>query len=189
MPKRRFAEFEWAGEWAEKPVSDALSYESSAISQGGLKLVDGGYPVYGASGLVGRIANYAQEDDYISILKDGAGVGRLELYAGKSSVLGTLGYLKPQNSDEYDLVWLFHLLQTINFFEYVSGSTIPHIYYSNYSKHIVAVPSLAEQQKIAACLSSLDDLITAQTQKIEALKRHKQGLMQGLFPAAADNNQ
>ena len=39
-----------------------------------------------------------------------------------------------------------------------------------------------EQQKIADCLSSLDDLITAQTQKIDALKTHKKGLMQQLFP-------
>jgi len=43
-------------------------------------------------------------------------------------------------------------------------------------------PTLAEQQRIAACLSSLDDLINAQSQKIEALKEHKKGLLQGLFP-------
>jgi type I restriction enzyme S subunit len=43
-------------------------------------------------------------------------------------------------------------------------------------------PSLAEQQKIAACLSSLDELIAAQAQKAEALKTHKKGLMQQLFP-------
>ena len=41
---------------------------------------------------------------------------------------------------------------------------------------------LKEQQKIADCLTSLDDLISAQTQKIEILKAHKKGLMQGLFP-------
>ncbi len=39
-----------------------------------------------------------------------------------------------------------------------------------------------EQQKIAACLTSLDDLITAQSQKLEALKAQKKGLMQQLFP-------
>ena len=41
-----------------------------------------------------------------------------------------------------------------------------------------------EQLKIASCLSSLDELIAAQSQKIEALKVHKKGLMQGLFPMA-----
>jgi len=39
-----------------------------------------------------------------------------------------------------------------------------------------------EQQKIADCLSSLDDLIAAETQKLEALKTHKKGLLQQLFP-------
>jgi type I restriction enzyme, S subunit len=39
-----------------------------------------------------------------------------------------------------------------------------------------------EQQRIADCLTSLDDLISSQTQKLEALKTHKKGLMQQLFP-------
>ncbi|WP_230991188.1 restriction endonuclease subunit S [Bathymodiolus platifrons methanotrophic gill symbiont] len=43
-------------------------------------------------------------------------------------------------------------------------------------------PKSKEQQKIADCLSSIDDLITAQAQKIESLKDHKKGLMQQLFP-------
>ncbi len=42
--------------------------------------------------------------------------------------------------------------------------------------------SVAEQQKIADCLSSLDELIAAQARKVEALKTHKKGLMQQLFP-------
>lgn len=47
----------------------------------------------------------------------------------------------------------------------------------------ILLPKLEEQQKIAACLSSVDDLITAQGEKIEALKSHKKGLMQQLFPS------
>ena len=50
----------------------------------------------------------------------------------------------------------------------------------------ISIPSSAEQQKIIDCLTSLDNRITAQTQKIEALKLHKKGLMQSLFPAAAE---
>ena len=48
-------------------------------------------------------------------------------------------------------------------------------------------PTEDEQQKIADTLSSLDDLITAQSQKIAALKLHKRGLMQGLFPTCSDD--
>jgi type I restriction enzyme S subunit len=47
----------------------------------------------------------------------------------------------------------------------------------------VLLPQFAEQQKIAACLSSLDALIAAQADKLEALKTHKKGLMQQLFPS------
>ena len=41
-----------------------------------------------------------------------------------------------------------------------------------------------EQQRIASCLTSLDTLITAETQKLAALKTHKRGLMQQLFPSS-----
>ena len=44
----------------------------------------------------------------------------------------------------------------------------------------------AEQQKIATCLTTLDDLITAQSAKLSALKTHKKGLMQQLFPAPTE---
>ena len=47
----------------------------------------------------------------------------------------------------------------------------------------LTLPSLAEQHRIASCLSSLDALITAETQKLDSLKRHKRGLMQQLFPS------
>lgn len=50
----------------------------------------------------------------------------------------------------------------------------------------VGKSSLAEQRKIADCLQSLDELIAAQTEKLEALKRHKRGLLQQLFPAEGE---
>lgn len=52
-------------------------------------------------------------------------------------------------------------------------------------KQVLSIPSQAEQQKIASCLSSLDDLIAAESAKVEALKDHKKGLMQQLFPQPA----
>lgn len=43
-------------------------------------------------------------------------------------------------------------------------------------------PTKQEQQKIASCLSAVDELITAQQEKIDQLQQHKKDLMQGLFP-------
>ncbi len=48
-------------------------------------------------------------------------------------------------------------------------------------------PSLAEQNRIANCLSSADDTITAQTEKVESLELHKKALMQKLFPKDGEN--
>ena len=50
------------------------------------------------------------------------------------------------------------------------------------SLEVIQPPTKEEQQKIASCLSALDEVITAQAEKIEQLNRHKKGLMQGLFP-------
>jgi type I restriction enzyme S subunit len=52
----------------------------------------------------------------------------------------------------------------------------------------IPTPTLAEQQKIADCLSSLDEIIAAQTRKFAMLKAHKRGLMQQLFPSFAEEH-
>ena len=59
------------------------------------------------------------------------------------------------------------------------------ISFQQFAELEVPIPQPAEQQKIAACLSSLDELITAQAQKVTALQTHKKGLLQQLFPAQA----
>jgi len=61
----------------------------------------------------------------------------------------------------------------------------PGINSTEYSSLAIPLPpgDLAEQQRVADCLSSLDNLIVAQTEKLDALKTHKKGLMQQLFPS------
>ncbi len=56
------------------------------------------------------------------------------------------------------------------------------ISYKQFSEQMIPTPSIKEQQQIADCLTSLDEVITAQGRKVEALKTHKRGLMQQLFP-------
>ena len=65
----------------------------------------------------------------------------------------------------------------------MSGQAITRITLEKIGNFSIPVTSIPEQQKIADCLASLDDLITAQTQKLAGLKTHKKGLMQQLFPA------
>ncbi len=82
-------------------------------------------------------------------------------------------------------VWqqLWFLYQIGNLDGLIKVGAQPAISISSLKKFEIAVPrEKAEQQKIADCLASLDDSITAQTQKLAALKTHKKGLMQQLFP-------
>lgn len=55
--------------------------------------------------------------------------------------------------------------------------------YSQFSELRLPTPSIPEQNKIADCFTTLDDLITAENQKLERLQAHKKGLLQNLFPA------
>ena len=63
-----------------------------------------------------------------------------------------------------------------------AGGTRTRLYFSRLCEWRTPLPLSTEQQKIADCLSSLDELIAAQARKVDALKTHKKGLMQQLFP-------
>jgi type I restriction enzyme S subunit len=180
IPNFRFPEFQNDGKWGEKALGDVAIKKSSNIAANKIEENSGEYFIYGASGILKKVDFYEEENDYISIVKDGAGVGRILYCKGKSSVLGTLEIIKPKKN--LDTYFLYCLLENISFAKYVTGATIPHIYFKDYSTEICQVPPIEEQQKIADCLSSVDDLITSQEQKIDALKTHKKGLMQQLFP-------
>lgn len=66
------------------------------------------------------------------------------------------------------------------------GISVVHLNAGQLAKLRINTPEPKEQQKIADCLSSLDDLITAEIQKLEALKAHKKGLLQNLFPVEGE---
>ena len=82
--------------------------------------------------------------------------------------------------------FLYQLLHTDWFVNSVldrcTGSNYPAINPSDLASIPVALPRKPEQQKIADCLGSLDDLVAAEGRKLDALRQHKQGLMQQLFP-------
>ena len=69
----------------------------------------------------------------------------------------------------------------------IQGAKVSSISKKALNNTIIVYPSTSEQQKIADCLSSLDELIEATAQKVDALKEHKKGLMQRLFPAEGKN--
>ena len=99
--------------------------------------------------------------------------------------VASTGYAQLRANESED--FLFQVIHTNEFIEKViakcTGSSYPAINSSDLADLSLAIPQKAEQQKIAECLTSIDDCITVQNQKIETLKTHKKGLMQQLFPA------
>ena len=86
-----------------------------------------------------------------------------------------------KNSSRF--IYQFLLTKRTRFEDLASGNLIPGLSRGDILDIEARFPSLPEQQKIADCLTSLDELISAQTKKLDALKTHKKGLMQQLFPA------
>ncbi|MEZ7507626.1 restriction endonuclease subunit S [Cloacibacterium sp. Arc13] len=166
-------------EWEDKKLGDISIKKSSNISANTLEENQGNFKIYGANGLLKEIDFYREEKPYIAIVKDGAGVGRLLLCEGKSSVLGTLDIIK--NKEQTDLLFLYYLLETIDFTKFTTGSTIPHIYFKDYSKEIIGLPSFPEQTKIANFLSSIDSKIDIENQLLQKLEAQKKYLLQNMF--------
>ena len=166
-------------DWEEKSLGEIAIKKSSSISANKIEENFGDFIIYGAAGILKLVDFYEEENDYVSIVKDGAGAGRLLFCNGKSSVLGTMEIIKPKS--DMNTHFLFYLISTFDFTKYVTGSTIPHIYFRDYSLEICGVPSLHEQQKIANFLSSIDGKIEKLGQQIGDAQTFKKGLLQQMF--------
>ena len=167
------------GEWEENQLLDLSTKKSSKVTAKDIEDNDGDYIVFGASGHFRNINSYTESEPYIAIVKDGAGAGRLFLMPEKSSVLGTLEIVKPNLNIK--LNFLFYRMQLIDFSSYIKGSTIPHVYFKDYSQEKIYLPCLEEQTKIANFLSAIDQKLEVVAQQIEQAKQWKKGLLQQMF--------
>ena len=142
--------------WEVKTIGDACTSASSNISQNKLADDEGIYPIYGASGLIKNVSFFHRDKPYLSIVKDGSGVGRITKMEANTSVIGTLQYLLPK--EQIDLDYLNYTLMSVDFKKYVAGAAIPHIYFKDYKNEPFLWMPLPEQQQI---VSILDNAFTA----------------------------
>lgn len=91
-----------------------------------------------------------------------------------------------KHSPSFFIHWLKAKYEFLEIERTGTSSTLKRVSPEKFLSLAILVPTFAEQQKIADCLTSLDDRITSQTQKIESLKTHKKGLMQQLFPTMGE---
>jgi len=190
VPKLRFKEFLNDGEWVEKKLgSIAENLDSKRIPITSNQREKGTIPYYGASGIIDYVKDFIYNENLLCISEDGANLIDRNYpiafsISGKTWVNNHAHVLKFENN--YTQLLVEKYINSINVEDFLTGMAQPKL---NRSKlDIIPIPlpkNPNEQQKIASCLSSLDDLITAQAEKIEQLKLHKKGLMQGLFPCGS----
>ena len=187
QPRLRFPEFQNAGEWDVKPLGRAaenLDNQRVPITSSDRKAGD--VPYYGASGIVDYVEGFIFDEDLLCVSEDGANlVARTYPIAfpisGKTWVNNHAHVLRFENPCTQKFVEVY--LNSIKLDDFITGMAQPKLNKAMLDKIPIPHPDVPEQQRIADCLTSLDDLIAAQTQKLDALKTHKKGLMQQLFPS------
>jgi type I restriction enzyme S subunit len=187
-PRLRFPEFQDAPEWEEELLSSVVG----TVKTGKLDanaMVDGGkYRFYTCAENHYRINEYAFDGEALLIAGNGANLGYIHHYIGKFNAYQRT-YVLQDFSINVSFLKLFldrHLPARIEN-EKKAGNT-PYIVLATVTDMPLRVPTgVDEQQRIAACFSSLDSGLVAQSQKLAALRTHKQALMQQLFPSAEGN--
>uniref|UniRef100_UPI003AF82557 restriction endonuclease subunit S n=1 Tax=Thiolapillus sp. TaxID=2017437 RepID=UPI003AF82557 len=199
VPRLRFPEFREAGAWEVKRLGEVCEINPStgdlpdnfiyidleSVVAGQLvkkqKISKEGAPsraqrVLESGDVIYQTVRPYQKNNYLFDLSDG------------NRYVASTGYAQFRAHDSEN--FLFQLIHTDSLINKVlsrcTGSNYPAINSSDLSKIQVVVPRTDEQQKIAHCLSSLDEVIGLQAKKVQALKQHKKGLMQQLFPAEGE---
>ncbi len=143
----------FVGECRRVKLNEICSKGKSSLRQKDV-FNDGPFAVYGASGIVGTMGEFQNETPYVAVVKDGAGVGRANACEAMTSVLGTMQALIPNSDVERD--YLLHLVRSLNLGKGFSGSTIPHIYFKDYGKLEVPLPSVEAQKQIVAQFNAIE---------------------------------
>lgn len=210
-PRLRFPEFRDAGEWETKPLSSFISSLDAGVSvlAGDRPTTDGEVGVLKTSCVTDGIFDPSEN----KVVLDATQRGRMQEPVRADTIIisrmntvalvGANAYVDRDIDNLFlpDRLWAAKgtSRENVRFIAYVTGSDRGREALSaaargssgsmkNISKPDVlglqlAAPGLAEQQRIAACLSSLDALIAAQSRKLDGLRTHKKGLMQQLFPS------
>jgi len=202
MPKLRFPEFRGAEGWGQKTLGSmgqltrGLTYSSDDVTPSGLLVLrstniqDGGLVLDQDLVFVGKACPDAlrlQRGDIAICMSNGskALVGKSAEYSGAYDGDVTVGAFCSFFRPALPFAKLAFHLHTYQKYiaDLIAGGNINNLTNSVLEEFSFPVPPTpAEQQKIAECLSSVDELIAAQARKVDALKTHKKGLMQQLFP-------
>lgn len=184
VPRLRFPEFREMGEWGERTLSSVCDMQAGKFVRAS-EIKDKHevdfYPCFGGNGLRGFTRNYTHKGTYSLIGRQGALCGNITPATGKFYATEHAIVVTPKQGVRNS--WLYYILIYLNLNQFATGQAQPGLSIENLNNITIKFTRIEdEQKKIANCLSSIDELITAQSQKINTLKNHKKGLMQQLFP-------
>ena len=198
VPKLRFVEFRDSGEWKELPIgnaaeiitgntpptNDASNYggkrffvspadisESRYITETKTTLSEKGYS------LTRRL-----KENSVLFVCIGSTIGKIAQNKYECATNQQINSLVPFEEYSSDYIYSALEFKASKIADIAGRQAVPIINKSFFSAVLVSFPTSKEQQKIGECLSTLDELIAAHKEKIAALRKHKKGLMQGLFP-------
>ena len=198
VPKLRFPEFLDKKEWEIKHLGE-LFYDRQ----------ESGFTFLSLLSLTDKEGVIPQEDSnrknnsnadktkYLRVVPGDIAYNTMRMWEGRSAFVGMEGLVSPAYTvckprDGISGLFFSYYFKTrhlIDEFKRYSQGLVKdtlNLKFSAFSKIYAAYPALSEQQKIADCLASLDELIAAQAQQLDTLKTHKKGLMQQLFPAEGE---
>lgn len=199
VPEYRFSEFPKDSTWKKMKLGDVTTVINRRNKS------SRSLPIYSISNKDGFVLQSEQFDGLdsesrgydISLYKI---VGRNTFAYNPARInIGSIGYsgnLKEvlisslyvcfKTTDELDDEFLQCFLKTAEFNQAVEnnveGGIRSYLFYENFSRIRIALPSLQEQKKIATTILSIDDVISKYTNKVSLLNDYKKGLMQQLFP-------
>ena len=193
QPRLRFPEFKNVGEWEVKRLSGMIDLISGMHLSPGDYSTAGEIPYFtGPSDFTNdlanvtkwtkRTANVSQTDDTLITVK-GSGVGEIWYSTLPEVAMGRQLMAVRSKNGSSRFMFQFLLTKRSRFEDLGSGNLIPGLSRPVILDLEACFPKPPEQQRIADCLTSLDDLVAAQTKKLDVLKTHKKGLMQQLFPS------
>ncbi|MEG2307856.1 restriction endonuclease subunit S [Chryseobacterium sp.] len=181
MPKYRFSQFSTSSKWIKKRFSELFEIGNGRDYK---HLEEGEVPVYGSGGYMLSVDDYLYNGESVCIGRKGT-IDKPLFLQGKFWTVDTLFY--THSFKNCLPKYIFYVFENINWKNYNEAGGVPSLSKNNIYDIEVFVPkTIDEQQKIASCLSALDELIIAQTKKIYQLRLHKKGLMQSLFPKMND---
>lgn len=185
VPELRFPEFEKDKEWKEMSIADYCDVFTGGEAPKNISKEHNNimkYPIY-ANGkdVYGYTDSYRIDKDAVCISSIGANTGAIFYYKAFFTPIIRLKVVIPKDNT-VQTPYLYYFLTTRK----ITGKKdagIPNLNANDIKIILIMYPSSpAEQQKIAECLLSIDELISLYESKVTLLEQHKRGLMQQLFP-------